>query len=106
MDQDSSPIGKFTLHSLNKDSVKAITEDSQLMHPKGHIADILIVRSNSNLELNSDISRELNSSGWKIFGGEYSMEEIEWSRNNWDRSRLKNIIRKPRCHNLESIEER
>lgn len=65
---------------LNKGPVKAITEDSQLMHPKGHIADILIVRSNSR-GVEFLTSRELNSSGWKIFGGEYSMEEIEWSHN-------------------------
>lgn len=66
---------------LKKGPVVAITEDSQLMHPKGHIADILIVRSNST-GVEFLTSRELNSPGWMIFGGEHSMEEIEWSHNS------------------------
>ena len=65
---------------LTRGPVEAILEDAQLMHPKGHIADILIVRRNS-VGVEFLTSQDLDSSGWRIFGGKHSMEEIEWSHN-------------------------
>jgi superfamily I DNA and/or RNA helicase len=60
---------------------ESITEETKLMHPKGHTADILVVKSNST-GVEFLTSRDLNSQGWQIFGGHYHMAEIEWDHNS------------------------
>jgi cellulose biosynthesis protein BcsQ len=58
-----------------------ITEEAKLMHPNGHTADILVVKSNST-GVEFLTSRDLNSQGWQIFGGHHHMAEIEWGHNS------------------------
>ncbi|MGY8746404.1 MAG: hypothetical protein ACKVG2_07630, partial [Candidatus Poseidoniales archaeon] len=66
---------------LKKGPVEAIQEGAQLMHPKGQVAEIISVRSNST-GVDFSTSRDLNSKGWMVFGGKHSMEQIEYEHNN------------------------
>lgn len=66
---------------LKEGPVEAIQEGAQLMHPKGQVAEIMTVRSNST-GVDFSTSRDLNSKGWMVFGGKHSMEQIEFEHNN------------------------